>query len=229
MNQELLFDQSYYLEINEARWQTAQNILGGLSGIATCLDVGCGPGWFTDKLAQRGLKVVGVEGRAELVEVAAQRVPAAMFANVDVTDTKAMGSLPKADLVFCFGLLYHLENPFAAVRSLHALTGKHLLIETQLIPEETPSFRLVAEGQNETQGLRFFAVIPSRSALVKMLYAVGFACVERYTGHIEYPDFIDTPERIHRREVFLAGQRAMSLPDFVVEAEPSAPKVDYSR
>jgi SAM-dependent methyltransferase len=225
----VLFDERFYVEINQARWSTAARILDRLPGIRTCLDVGCGPGWFADKLCHRGLAVVGVDGRAELVEEARRRVPNGEFCTADITDREAMKSVPRADLVFCFGLLYHLENPFAAVRNLYACASRHLLVETQLAPDAGPVFRLVSEGENETQGLNFLAVIPTRDALVKMLYSAGFGCVERYTGRTEHPDFNDLPDRVHRREIFLASANATGLPDFIIEPEPVTPKIDYKR
>ncbi|MGO7770990.1 hypothetical protein ACC736_39985, partial [Rhizobium ruizarguesonis] len=76
--------------------------------------------------------------------------------------------------VFCFGLLYNLENPFAAIRNLHRITEQYLFIETQIALGEGNDLVLVSEGQNQTQGLKFNALIPSRRALVKMLYVAGF-------------------------------------------------------
>lgn len=224
-----LFDRDYYLEINEARWRAAEAILAGLPGIRTCLDVGAGPGWFAEKLRALGYRVVGAEGRAELVAIARERVPDVPFSLVDVTDAVATGSLPKTDLVFCFGLLYHLENPFAAIRNFFALTGRHLLIETQILPGEGVDLRLVAEGKNATQGLQHHALIPTRRALVKMLKVAGFQWVWRHSGEVEHPDFFDTDERRHRREIFLATREAISPTGFVEETEPAAPKVDYAR
>ena len=38
--------------------------------------------------------------------------------------------LGEFDLVLCFGLLYHLENPMRTIRHLRALTGQGLLLES---------------------------------------------------------------------------------------------------
>ena len=124
----MLFDQPYYLEINEARWAAAERIISSLPAIETCIDAGCGPGWFAERLAKRGLVVFGFDGRAELAEEARRRVPRAIFSTVDIASLQAAAFLPRADLVFCFGLLYHLENPFAAVRSLYQASARLLLI-----------------------------------------------------------------------------------------------------
>jgi SAM-dependent methyltransferase len=223
------FDQAYYIEINEARWAAANRILASLSDLKTCVDVGCGPGWFADRLVRRGLVVLGVDGRMELVEEARRRVPNALFSTADVASAEAALALPAADLVFCFGLLYHLENPFAAVRTLFQVTGKYLLVETQIAPGDGANFVLVSEGKNETQGLTYHAIISSRSALVKMLYVAGFKFVHRYTGPVDHADFLDAPDRNHRREIFVASKVPMNVTDMVLEQEPVTPKIDYSR
>jgi len=224
----MLFDQHYYLEINEARWAVAEKILDTLPPVQTCLDIGCGPGWFAERLVRRGCRVFGVEGRAELTEEACRRVSTEFFATMDLTDMQASKYLPVVDLAFCFGLLYHLENPFSTIRTIHRSTRDFALIETQVAPLDGPYFWLISEGRNETQGLTHHAVIPSRAALVKMLYVAGFRQVMRYTGEVGHVDFVDTPERRHRREIFLASKTAGNYPNFVVESDPVTPKIDYT-
>src|SRR5581483_11336750 len=68
----LLFDEPYYIEINEARWAMARPVVERLrpllpGGLASCADVGSGPGWFAQRLAHLGLTVTGLEGRGDLV------------------------------------------------------------------------------------------------------------------------------------------------------------------
>lgn len=225
----MLFDQTYYVEINNARWTVASKILSALSDLQSCVDAGCGPGWFSEKLSGMGMRVHGIDGRQELVEEARRRVPTASFSTVDVTSPEATAALSAADLVFCYGLLYHLENPFAAVRNLYRLTNKYLMVETQIAPGENAGLVLVSEGRNETQGLNYYAVIPSRRALVKMLYVAGFKFVYRYTGAVDHPDFIDASNRLHRREIFVASKISpLNLRDAINEQEPATPKIDYS-
>ncbi len=224
-----LFDQDYYIEINEARWQAALAILSGLPEIRTCLDAGAGPGWFAAKLSALGYSVVGVEGRPELAAAARDRVAEVLFAVVDLEAKAAAAALPPSDLVFCFGLLYHLENPFAAIRHLHALTRRYMLIETQILPGEGLDFRLISEGQNATQGLHHHALIPTRQALVKMLKVAGFHRVLRFEGSVDHPDFVDGSEKHHRREIFLATDEVIDLPSFIEEEALAAPKIDYRR
>ena len=61
--------------------------------------------------------------------------------------------LGKFDLVLCFGLLYHLENPLLAVRHLRSLTEKCLLLESMGVPDNKPSMLLREEPSEFDQGL----------------------------------------------------------------------------
>jgi SAM-dependent methyltransferase len=225
----VLFDHDFYLAINEARWAVAQRILSSYPSARTCLDIGCGPGWFTRRLVDRGLVTFGVDARPELVAEAQRRVPQASFAVGNIESEAETASLKPADIGFCFGLLYHLENPFAAVRNLRPLVLGPLLIETQVFPSAEPAFRLVAEGRNETQGARFHGLVPSRTGLVKMLYAAGFQHVGRYIGQIDHEDFRDTDSRLHRREIFVASDGLAKVANLAHEAETTASKIDYRR
>lgn len=225
----LLFDQNYYLDINHARWNAILPLLSVLD-FNSCIDVGCGPGWFSERLCGFSNSVLGLDGRHELVEEAARRVPQASFVTCDITSTNLCQDVRlSADLVFCLGLLYHLENPFQAIRNLQSMTHRYLLIETQLLPSSSCDLRLVAEGENITQGLHYYSIVPSRSSLIRMLYASGFAHVYSCGLDISHPDFIDTPSCIHRREFFLASSGAPVIHSCLSRlVNPSAPKICYA-
>ena len=224
-----MFDDRYYIEINEARWSMAEGVLDRLKGIERCFDVGCGPGWFSERLAARGLNVWGVDGRPELAEAAASRVPEATFSALDITDQSVDLGGKQADLVFCFGLLYHLENPFAAIRNLFRMTEKYLFVETQVAPGKGNDLIIISEGRNHTQGLHFHAIVPSRNELLKMFYVAGFSSVHRYVGTVDHSDFVDSGERLHRREIFMVTRDVeFSDESFVHEPDPTTPKIDYS-
>jgi tRNA (mo5U34)-methyltransferase len=228
----LLFDEPYYLAINEARWRVAERVVVALrvqASLTTCLDVGSGPGWFSERLVGLGLRVTGIDGRHELAEEARRRVPGAAFQAVDAESEPAMAALGRFDLVFCFGLLYHTENPFRVLRNLERATGSVLLLETQVLPGDEPILRLIGEGHNETQGLTYHSLVASRSALVRMLDTAGYTWVGRYTGTIDHPDFLDTPERHPRRAVYLAARRPFDAPDVETEPRVVVGKYDYRK
>ena len=100
------------------------------------------------------------------------------FRVADAEDGR-VGSLGKFDLTLCFGLLYHLENPFAAIRNLFALTAKVALLEAMCLPGDEPVLGVREEGPTEDQALRYIALYPTENCLVKLLYRSGFPFVYR--------------------------------------------------
>jgi len=228
----LYFDDDYYLMVNKARWEAATRILEAISslGIQTVLDVACGPGWFAKKLVDRGLAVVGLEGRADLIGVASNRVPQARFLEIDLNTPTENEKIPKADLVFCFGCLYHLENPIQFMRRLGQWTHKVVLLETQVISDDKAVFQMVDESQNETQGLNFKSLMPSDGAVVKGLSWAGFRHIYEWQHPVPHNDFVETEARHRRRRIYVATMQPVShdglFPREIVEAsKPSFDKV----
>lgn len=81
------------------------------------LDLGCGTGGFTAAAVARGARVVGVDGSAEAVRLAAHAVPGASFRVGDVHDVGPVDALggPFA-VVAAIQLLTHVANPLRVLR-----------------------------------------------------------------------------------------------------------------
>lgn len=186
-----VFDEPNALAINKARIELIASVLETLSphvSLKSALDVGAGIGYFSRFLKDKGLEVLGIEGREENVREAQRRHPDIQFLCRNVEDP----SLPEIgtfDLVLAVGLLYHLENPFAAVRNLAKMTNQVLLIESMVIGWELPSMMLIEESKDINQGLNHIAFYPSESCLVAMLHHAGMPFIyrpKRMPDHIDF-------------------------------------------
>ena len=216
------FDQREYRKLIEARGETLRRVVAQLKprlGLSNALDAGCGVGFFSQMLAECGLNVCGFDGRAENVAEACRRFPQIPFAEADIQD-RAILELGSFDFVLCFGLLYHLENPVLAIRNLHALTEKCLLLESMCLPEEKSTMLLREEPRQEDQGLTDVACYPSEGSLAKMLYRAGFSAVYRVTPLPEHDDFRETPDHLRRRTVLLASFEPIDVAGFRLYPEP---------
>jgi hypothetical protein len=138
-------------------------------------------------------------------------------ANVESPEVTRLGHF---DLVVCFGLLYHLENPFQALRNLYALTNDVLLLQSICTPHGQPVLVLRDEGRSQDQGLNYVAFYPSESALVKMCYRAGFPFVYRSLRLPEIEDFRASRSRKRLRTVLSASRRPLDLPNFLLVSEP---------
>ena len=76
----------------------------------------------------------------------------------------------KFDFVFCFGVLYHLKNPYLALENLFKVTKETLVIETQGIKDE----KYLNAGISTEDGF----IRHSSGALSYLLKRVGFKKVE---------------------------------------------------
>lgn len=225
------FDLPHYRQLIEARSASLRSVLRKLQplfSLTTALDAGCAVGFFSQVLADMHLSVGAFDGRAENVVEARRRFPAIPFETADVEDS-AVRALGSFDLVLCFGLLYHLENPFQAIRNLRALTGKCLLLESMCAPGERSELLLREEPRVADQSLTDMACYPSESGLVKMLYRAGFASVYRVIPLPDHDDFRDTAEHTRRRTMLLASLRPIDVAGFRLMPEPQEDRDPWAK
>jgi FkbM family methyltransferase len=216
------FDTREYHKLTEARGETLRRVILQLKpalNLSNALDAGCGVGFFSQMLAECGLNVCGFDGRADNAAEARRRFPQIPFAEADIED-RAIVELGNFDLVLCFGLIYHLENPLLAMRNLRALTEKCLLLESMCLPEEKSTMLLREELRQEDQSLTDMACYPSEGSLVKMLYRAGFPAVYRVIPLPDHDDFRETPEHLRRRTVLLASIEPIDVAGFRFYPEP---------
>jgi FkbM family methyltransferase len=182
-------------------------------------DVGCGIGHFSKFLRELGFEVVGIDGREENVREAEHRYANIEFHQANIEDdlSQRFGTF---DLVFCMGLLYHLENPFLAIRRLRVLAKKVLLIESMCLPDSKPWMLLREEPRAGNQSLTNVAFYSSEGCLVKMLYRAGFSAVYRFAVLPNHDDFQETSTHSRRRVILLALFEAVSVAGLVPVPEP---------
>lgn len=216
------FDSPDATRISEARKAFLHTFLPALvqrEGLTTALDCGTGFGYFAGYLKDLGLQVTAFDVRQENVEVAKSRHPGITFLVQDMEDP-AITNLGSFDIVVCCGLIYHLENPFRAIRSLYALTRKYLILEGMVAPSKSPSAVLYREPYSINQSRAFVALMPSERGLVQMLYYAGFANVYRPLHLPDHPDFQSHLKRKRARTMLVACKGTLDMPGFTRLPEP---------
>jgi SAM-dependent methyltransferase len=223
VGQEWRFDTESTREFTRIRQAVIAHLIAGLrlrDEFSSALDVGCGVGYFSRFLADLRFQVLGVDGREENIREAQHRNPDLKFlvANAEEITSVELGSF---DFVLCVGLIYHLENPFRALRHLQALTGKVLFLESLTVPGKDPELKLLDEDQGEDQGLRNVAFYPTESCLTKLLYRSGFPFVYGLKVPPEHPILFDRETRRRERSMLVGSKRELLLPEFQLLSEPS--------
>jgi SAM-dependent methyltransferase len=217
-----LFDRVETQEFTRQRQTFVSELLSGIGPqfkLRSALDVGCGVGDLSKFLSEMKLRVVGVDGRAENAAEARRRYPNIQFVVGDAEDL-SNSDLGLFDLVLCFGLLYHLENPFRAIRRLHSVTEKILLIESMCVPSANSTMELLDETPFEDQSLNCVAFYPSQRCLIKMLYKAGFGYVYSFPILPVHALYTETIWRKRLRTVLLASREHLESPNLALETEP---------
>jgi SAM-dependent methyltransferase len=217
------FDQAASLEYTKARQEFVTGLLSDArqeTELISAVDVGCGVGYFSKFLAEKGFKVLGLDGRQENISEARIRHPEVSFSVASAEEIQS-AELGKFDLVLCFGLLYHLENPFRAIRNLYALTEKILLVESMCAPGSEPCLQFLDEYRTQDQGMNYVAFYPTESCLIKMLYRAGFPFVYGFKSFPKHPTFYDSAFRFRERTMLLASHEPLKIASLQVLPEPT--------
>jgi len=190
--------------------------------LESVIDLGCGPGLLSPMLSSLGLDYVGIDTREENVAEALRRYPDKMFRNQDVvTDDPA--KLGSYDITFCFGLLYHIEDLILALRNMHSITKKVMIVETELVPLDYPgtilSDRVGTEG-SIAGATGFTASVPSLSGLIYMLYHVGFPFVYLPSAQPDHTYFRESALRHQKRIVALASREELDIEGLILQPKP---------
>ena len=98
------------LAINLARQRHLASLGLNISG-KRVLEVGAGIGLHTPFYLERGCNVVVTDGRNENVQEAHRRLPGVETDELDLETGESLLRLGRFDIVYCYGLLYHLGNP----------------------------------------------------------------------------------------------------------------------
>ena len=108
-------------------------------------DIGCGTGFITEGLVQRGLKIIAVDGSKVMLSEMKQK-----FAGLDLIDYRQgeAGSLPiqdeTVDYAFANMYLHHVEVPPDAIKEMaRILKPGGMLVITDL---DEHSFEFLKEG-----------------------------------------------------------------------------------
>lgn len=107
------------------------------------LDVACNCGGFSVEAAKLNSEyVLGIDVVDHYIEQAnfikhALDLKQVEFKNIDIEsiDSSTLGLF---DVTFCFGILYHLENPVLAMKRVASVTKSIMLVDTNVI--NTPAF-----------------------------------------------------------------------------------------
>jgi hypothetical protein len=212
------FHSEDYLTINGRRLEHLASLGLPLEG-RTVLEVGAGIGDLTSFFLARGCSVLATEGRTENLRVLAQRIPSVETAQLDLDHADPAWSRG-AEIVFCYGTLYHLEQPQAALELLRRSCTGMLLLETCVSPSGGVSLNPETEpAAIPTQALSGKGCRPTRGwlrqELGRLFPHVYFTRTQPW--HDQFPLDWTQPQARRTRAVAVASLEPLDNPALVTE------------
>ena len=153
---------------------------------ATVLDLANHDGrWSLAALKNGAKKVYGIEGKKELVQKGTENMKEYgisedqyHFIVGDIFEEIKKIPPNEIDVVFCFGIFYHISNHMELLKEIKKLKPKYLILDTEISKSKSPIIRFRKEPYYTPDDMisfeKFIAGRPSQSALNMMLNALDF-------------------------------------------------------
>ncbi len=205
---DIAFDQQHYQLITRARETFLRRCISELpcrAELRTALDVGCGGGHFSGILHELGMRVTGIDLRAENIELCRTRYPDCSFQRVNLDEL--FEPLENFDLVVMFGVLYHLQSPLQTIQRLAESVARVAIISSRVAAGTDMAMYLFREKDGMAHNAARVVAVPTFPALVALFNQAGF-------DHIYLPNY--QPDHPQWSESFGHGRRV----SFVVAKEP---------
>ncbi len=183
------------------------------------LDVGCGDGYFSFEALRAGARTVHGTDISSVEIEKARWLQKHMSSTEEVRFFQADAirwalDVPRADVVLCLGLLYHLFELPHLINVLSMLSGdKCVIIDTDTIPLRLPLARVEWEESKSWQYGGRPVLVPTMSALAICAFAAGFTSL-----HVDRPGRGAPPDYASGRRLMLALSvtgRGIPLEQFV--------------
>jgi ubiquinone/menaquinone biosynthesis C-methylase UbiE len=207
------FRSDAYLRNNARRQEHLASLHIPVAGMSV-LEVGAGIGDHSHYFLDRGCRMTITETRESSLAYVRQRFPSSDVRRLDMEYPPEQIAGAPFDIVYCYGLLYHLSNPAQALEFFRKNTGKMLLLETCVSFAPDTGVNLTEETQkNPTQAFSGMGCRPSRSWVwdeLSKLYPHVYV-PQTQPNHEEFPTDWNAP-----KEHGASLQRAI----FVASLEP---------
>lgn len=229
---EHLFRFPYYARLNQRRLEHLASLGLDFEG-KHVLEVGAGVGDLTHFWLDRGCTVHATDARPENLDVLRRAYAGHSRLTTGLLDLESPpdpgAASRRFDIVFCYGLLYHLSNPVPALHYLASVCDGLFLLETCVSCGSDELLNPVAENAAlHSQAVAGAGCRPTRPWVMKQLRACfpHAYSVATQPAHEEFPLEWHTPRADNglMRAVFVASSTALRRPDLLTEL-PSVQRV----
>ena len=214
------FATDHYQRHNSRRLEHLATLGLDLAG-RKVLEVGAGIGDHTSFFLDRGCRVTALEGRPENLEVLKSRFPSVETLWLDLDDNET-DDLGRFEIVYAYGLLYHLAEPRRAMARMSVWCSDLLLLETCVSLGVESAVNPVGEdAADPSQSVRGLGCRPTRRWVIEVLRSQfpHVAVPVTQPWHEEFPLDWSQPALSGRltRAIFIASRRPIENPLLVKE------------
>lgn len=223
-----IFHSHHYLRHNQRRQEHLASLNLELSH-RSVLELGAGIGDHTSFFLDRGCDVTITEAREENLQILKSRFPQSTILKLDL-DQPVWQNADKFDILYCYGILYHLEKPKEALTFLAPLCKDLLLLETCVSYHPQDDINVCPENtQDVSQSISGTGCRPSRQFIfdyLKTLFPYVYMPVTQ-PCHEEFPlDWTQegVPQNLNNltRAIYVASRSKLNNPilvEFVPEKQ----------
>lgn len=219
----LNFHSFHYLRHNQRRQEHLASLGLNLAQL-NVLEVGAGIGDHTSFFLDRDCQVVVTEARTENLEILKLRYPDLQILHLDL-DNPVASLNQQFDVVYCYGVLYHLTKPSEAIQFMSEHCQGLLLLETCVSYGDDEAIHPCSEvAENPTQSIVGQGCRPTRKWVYNQLrqfFEFVYLPITQ-PNHEEFPlDWASRPETTNlTRSVFIASRQKISNP-LLIEGIPT--------
>jgi SAM-dependent methyltransferase len=177
------------------------------------LEVGAGVGLLTHFFEERQCAILSTEGRKELCEENIRRHPHRRntVKQADLMEPGAHLRFGEFEVVFCYGTLYHVEDPLQVLQELSTVCTDLFLLETVVYRTDNGQINPVGEGGWD-QSIHNMGCRPSRNWVWETLNGL-FEYVYHTRKQPYHFEFVTSwpNQAVLPRSVFIASRNSLSL------------------
>lgn len=198
--------------INRARQEHLDSLGLDIAPGRRVLEVGAGIGLHTGFFLDKGCDVVSSDGRADNVAEIRRRWPGLSVHQIDLESESDLARLGTFDLIYCYGLLYHIGDPDRVLAMLAQICTGQIMLELIVNMDQDETLYLVSDPAVNDQSTVGRACRPSRSWIIERLehhWGNGYITTTQ-PNHSEFPLDWNKQTHLNTRAVFVGSRISLS-------------------
>lgn len=196
------------LLINKARQEHLNSLKFDIAG-KNILEVGAGIGLHTPFFLDKDCKIVSTDGNSENVEEIKRRYPTLDAYVLDMEVDESIVKFGTFDIVYCYGLLYHLKNVECAIQRLAEVCTGQIFLETVVSLGESDEILFLKDFSGNNQAILGIGSRPTRNWVMNRLKKhFGYAYITKtQPDHADFPTNWDCPNaNLLYRSIFIGSK-----------------------